>query len=238
MPAAFVDQIKFLVELQKVDSEIYHLRKELATHPDAVKQLETGFEAKKAGLKTVEVELKALQVRQKDQENDLLAKEEKIKKLQAQLYQLKTNKEYSAMELEIKGLKADKSVLEEEIIRLLDTVDQGRERLAKEKERLSGDEKVFREAVDAVRRRGAEIEARLKALDGERKAHAPDVEKRYLTQYEKLLKGCEGLAIVPVQSDACGGCHMELPPQVVNEIRGLEKWITCEQCARILYWVS
>ena len=65
-------------------------------------------------------------VRQKEKENDLLSREEKIKKLMAQLYSLKSNKEYQAMEMEIKGLKADKSLLEDDILRCFDAVEAAR----------------------------------------------------------------------------------------------------------------
>ena len=64
----------------------------------------------------------------------------------------------------------------------------------------------------------------------------PNVEARLLKQYERILKGLEGLALVPVVHNSCGGCHMELPPQVVNETQLHDKWIVCESCARILYW--
>ena len=137
MPTVIHEQIKILVELQKIDAEIYFLKKELGTHPALKQKIEADFEKKKVHLKAAEDELKAVQLKQKQKEGDLQAKEEKIKKLQGQLYQLKTNKEYSVMEMEIKGLKADNSVLEEEILKLLDVVDLSKAKCAKEKEFLA-----------------------------------------------------------------------------------------------------
>ena len=236
MPAALVEQIRFLVELQKVDSEIYQLRKEMAQHPETIRQLESEFERKKNGLRAVEADLKTLQIRQKEQENDLLTKEERIKKLQSQLYQLKSNKEYSAMELEIKGFKADKSLLEEEILGLLDSVDQAKAALAKEKESLSLEEKKYQTEIAELNRKSTEIQRMVSAGEEKRKAYTPNIESRLLSQYERILKSREGLALVPVRNNACGGCHMGLPPQVVNETQQHEKWIVCESCARILYW--
>ena len=49
------------------------------------------------------------------------------------------------------------------------------------------------------------------------------------------LKGKEGLAMVPVRQNACGGCHLNLPPQVINEIQMKTELVFCESCARILY---
>ncbi len=237
MSTVINEQIKVLVELQKIDSEIFHLRKELESHPVLKHQIEFEFEKKKIHLKSAEDELKALHLKQKQKEGDLQSKEDKIKKLQAQLYQLKSNKEYTAMDLEIKGLKADNSVLEEEILKLLDVVDQAKAKCAKQKELLAGDEKKSKEALGKLSERSSEIEAELATREEKRKAYVPNIEAKLIGQYEKILKGREGLALVPVRHSACGGCHMGLPPQVVNEIQLQEKMIVCESCARILYWL-
>ena len=237
MATAINEQLKILVELQKIDGEIYLLKKELAAHPEHQKKSEEAFEKKKANLKVAEAELKAVQLKQKEKEGDLQAKEEKVKKLQGQLYQLKSNKEYSAMELEIKGLKADDSLLEEDIIRLIDAVEAAKSKVAKEKEFLSSEEKKFKEELEVLKKRADEIAAQVSSYEEKRKAFVPNVDPRMVSQYEKILKSREGLAIVPVRNNACGGCHLGLPPQMVNEIQMQDKLIVCESCARLLYWM-
>jgi len=239
MPASIGEQLKILVELQKIDAVVFQLKKELEGHPAQLQGLADQFEKKKAGVKAAEDDLKACQLKQKQKEGDLQSREEKIKKLQSQLYSLKTNKEYAAMELEIKGLKADNSVLEEDILKLLDAVDEAKKKVTEEKGRLGEEEKRFKESSDAVKKRSAEIEAEVQSLAEKRKAFPAGVEPRLLSQYERVLKGREGLAIVPVEdARACGGCHMVLPPQRVNEVHLQDKVIVCEECARILYWPS
>ncbi len=236
MPTVINEQIKILVELQKIDSEIYHLKKEVASHPVLKQKIEVDFEKKKTHLKASEEELKAVQLKQKQKEGDLQVKEEKIKKLQAQLYQLKSNKEYTTMDMEIKGLKADNSVLEEEILKLLDVVDQTKAKSVIEKELLAVEEKKYKEELNRLSHRASEIQVELSTREEKRKAYAPNIDTKLIAQYEKILKGREGLALVPVRNNSCGGCHMELPPQVVNEIQLQDKLIVCESCARILYW--
>ncbi|MGH7198785.1 MAG: zinc ribbon domain-containing protein [Candidatus Omnitrophota bacterium] len=236
MVTVFNEQIKQLIELQKIDSEIFKLKKELAAQPALEKNTQGAFEKKKASLKAAEDELRTLQLRQKEKEIELQTKEDKISKLQGQLYQLKTNKEYSTMELEIKGFKADKSLLEEEILKLLDTVDAARSRCAKEKEFLAAEEKKFKEELDALKKHSAELSGALAERDEKRKVFVPQVEAKLLSQYERILKGREGLALVPVHNNACAGCHLGLPPQVVNEVHMQDKLIVCESCARMLYW--
>ncbi len=238
MTTTISEQIKILVELQKLDFQIYGLKRELAEHPGLQKKAEEIFERKKSGLKAAEAELKAVHSKQKEKEGDLQAKEEKVKKLQAQLYQLKSNKEYSVMDMEIKGLKADDSLLEEEILKLMDTLETAKAHAAKQKELLGIEEKKFKEESDALKKQADEIHASVAGLEEKRKAYLPNIETRLLGQYEKLLKGREGLALVPVKNNSCGGCHLGLPPQMVNEIQMQDKLIVCESCARILYWPS
>lgn len=230
------EQIKILVELQKIDAGIYRSKKELKSQPALKQKIETDFDRKKASLKAAEEELKTAQLKQKEKEGDLQSKEEKIKKLQAQLYQLKSNKEYTAMEMEIRGLKADNSVLEEEILKLLDVVDLVRAKVVKEKERLTGEERLMKEELAKLNQEALRINAEITALEENRKVFSPNIDKKLISQYERILKGREGLALVPVRNNSCGGCHMELPPQRVNEIQIADKLIVCESCARILYW--
>ena len=64
---------------------------------------------------------------------------------------------------------------------------------------------------------------------------AKDIDPRVLANYEKILDAKDGLAMVPIVEDTCGGCHMQLPPQVINEIRLKNEIIYCQICSRILY---
>ena len=236
MTTTIHEQLKILAELQKIDIQIYGLKKELEAHPALQKKADEDFERKKSSLKAAEIELKGAQVRQKEKENDLLSKEEKIKKLQSQLYQLKSNKEYSAMELEIKGLKADNSLLEEEILKMFDAVEAAKSAVTTEKQRLSAEEAKFKEASDVLKKDADRIRAAVAEFEDKRKSYLPNIDPKLLAQYEKLLKSREGLALVPVKNNSCGGCHLGLPPQVINEIQMHDKLIICESCARILYW--
>ena len=74
MPTVIQEQIKILVELQKIDSEIYFLKKELGSHPALKQKIESDFEKKKVHLKAAEDELKGVQLKQKQKEGDLQVK--------------------------------------------------------------------------------------------------------------------------------------------------------------------
>jgi predicted nucleic acid-binding Zn-ribbon protein len=228
-------QIISLVELQKLDTEIYVLRGELAAKPTQIKVLEAAFEEKKKHLADIEKAVLDLQKVRKDRELELATKEEAAKKLQTQLYSLKTNKEYQAMLQQIQDAKADASLSEDKILEALDKGEQLKAEMEKEKQRLKEEEQAFSAEKKKIEDRVKEIEGRLAQLDAQRKQVVPNVDPKILGQYERILVSRDGLAIVGVKDNSCKGCNMFVPPQVINLIKMYERIITCEVCNRMLY---
>lgn len=229
------EQISKLLDLQAVDSQIYALNEEKNAKPQEIKALEGSFEQKKESLKLSEKKLQDCISQRKAKELELASKEDSAKKLQTQLYQLKTNKEYAAMLKEIEGVKADASLLEDEILKVLDSIDKEKENIEKEKQSFSKEEERFKQEKAKIQTRIKEIEGLLSQLEAQRKNLAQGIEPRILSQYERILKNRDGLAIVKVRNSACQGCNMSLPPQVINMIKMYERIINCEVCQRILY---
>jgi uncharacterized protein len=176
-----------------------------------------------------------LQKQRKDKELELGTKEENAKKLQNQLYQLKTNKEYQAMLQQIDSAKADASVIEDKILEILDQFDKVKKESNLEKEKLQEEEKIFNNQNKQIEDRIKEIDSRLEQLEEQRKQVIPNIAPKILSQYERILKNRDGLAIVSVKDNSCLGCNMFVPPQVINLIKMYERIITCEICNRILY---
>ena len=236
MPAVDLkSQLTNLVKLQAVDSEIYSLRNEKEVKPQEIKTLEAAYEAKKQGLAELEEKLLDLQKQRKDFELELASKEEATKKLQSQLFSLKTNKEYSTMLQQIQGSKADASVIEDKILQTFEQADKIKNETEQEKLKLEEEEKVFLGQKKIVDDRMKEIDDRLAQLDAQRKQVIPGIDHKILSQYERILSNRDGLAIVTVKDDSCKGCNMLVPPQVINLIKMYERIITCEICNRILY---
>jgi len=228
-------QISHLVRLQTIDSEIYSLKAEKEAKPQEIKNLEAAFEAKKQHLAELEKSLLDLQKQRKERELELATKEEAGKKLQSQLYSLKTNKEYQVMLQQIQGSKADASVIEDKILVLFEQADKVKTETEQEKQKLQEEEKVFISGKKKIEDRVKEIDDRLSQLESQRKQVIPDLERKILAQYERILSSRDGLAIVSVKDNSCLGCNMFVPPQVINLIKMYERLVTCEICNRILY---
>ena len=233
--APVLDQLKALMELQKLDSQIYRLQADLRLKPAEIARLREEHSRLAQGLQAVEGKVKVLEVRRNERETDLGQKEEQIKKLSVQLFQVKTNKEYSAMQKEIEGVKADKSVLEEEILKLMEEVEGARAQMKREREALKEEETKLTAAVARIEEEAQSAKGSLQELQSARSAITPRVDPVILSQYERILSKKEGMALVPVRGDACGGCFMNLPPQLINEVHLGTRLVLCESCARILY---
>ncbi len=228
-------QIIGLVKLQELDSEIYALGNEKTAKPQEIGALLASFEAKKQGLAELEKKSLEIQRQRKEKELELATNAEAVKKLQGQLYSLKTNKEFQAMQQQIADNQADGSVIEEKILISFEESDKIKVRIEEENLRLKNEEKIFSEQKKKVELRVKEIDGRLSQLDALRKQVIPDIDPKMLREYERILHSRDGLAIAAVKDNSCGGCHMLLPPQVINLIKMYEHIITCEMCNRILY---
>ncbi|MBU2541921.1 MAG: hypothetical protein KJ593_08500 [Candidatus Omnitrophica bacterium] len=229
------EQIRKLVQLQKLDSQILNLKKEKQDKPKEHAELEERFNAKKLKADEIKKEIETLLLKRKDKELELSSKEAAINKSQQQLYTLKTNKEYTAMLKEIEGLKADKSVIEDELLVNFDTVDSKKDELARETDNLKLEEERLHKEGKVLNDRVTEIDQELATLDNKRKEVVLDIEEKILSGYEKVLENRAGLAIVPVKNDTCQGCFMSARAQVINEIKMYDKIITCQMCTRLLY---
>ncbi len=229
------DQLKRLVELQKIDKEAFDYKQELKEKPAFLEEMKNDFEKKKSGLKSLEDKFKALQVGRMDKELDLKSREDEIAKANAQLSLLKTNKEYTAKMTEIETIKANKSIVEEKILMSYDEADAVQKKIEQEKKVLAEEEKKFLAQKKEIDAAVAGLQAKVKELESQRNQLTPDVEKDILARYEKILEKKNGLAIVPITNNGCGGCYMNIPPQIVNELKMHDKVVICEMCARLLY---
>ena len=228
-------QMVSLVSLQELDSEIYALKNELANKPLELEAIQKAFEVKKQNLAALEQKSLDLRKSRKERELELGSNEESIKKLQGQLYSLKTNKEFQVMLSQIQGAKADSSVIEEKILVLFEEADKIKKEIEQENLKVKEEEKSSGEEKKKVDLRVREIDQRINVLDAQRKQAIPEVTAQMLAQYERILHSRDGLAIVSVKDNSCGGCHMLVPPQVINLIKMSERVVTCEVCNRILY---
>lgn len=229
------EQIKLLVELQGLDSHILKIEEELNSIPERLMKLESDFNDKSANLKKHEDNAKTLQLKRKEKEGELQTKEEIIKKYTSQMYQVKTNKEYTALQEEIGRVKADNSLIEEAILKIFDQVDAENKEVSEQKELLKKEDAAMREEKKRLDADALRMKADADRLKAQRSELAAKIDQKILAKYERILANKDGLAVVPVVGESCQGCFAHMPAQVINEVKMKASIVCCENCTRMLY---
>jgi len=229
------DSIRRLLKLQEGDLELDRIVREIAAIPARVAALKMKMRDEKIALENAKKDLTQLQMARKQKELDLETQEASIRKHSTELNAVKTNDAYRALLGEIEKAKKDKSVLEDQILQGLEDLDKAG-RLWKEKELAhQGLEADLQKQISEWEARQRSLEQDVAARQSVRAQAAEALPKGLLAQYERLRQGGRGAAVVAIHSEQCGGCHMKVSQNLINEVRRGQKLIACESCSRIVY---
>ncbi len=230
-------QLQALIDLQALDSRLAEVSAEMAKLPAQIAATQASVAEAAKAIETLRTKLDTTRKEIRFKEKDLEVSAAKRTKAEARLYEVKTNKEYSAVLVEIEEIKQEKARIEEEILTLMER----QERLALEvreaETKLAARETQARMEEAEARQRLAALEADLAALQADREALARQLPLDLLASYERLLHHRAHLAVAPVlPGGICGGCRVSLPPQAFQELKQQSSLRTCESCGRYLYW--
>ncbi len=227
--------LRALIELQTLDREIDRLREERAVIPKETEAQRGVVERAKKDLEDLRERLERVHVQRRTAEGELEAHRESVKKYEAQLYSIKTNKEYSALLHEIDEEKEAVYQLEEGLLGLMEETEELENLIAGRKLDLEKEEEAARKQQHAAVARLSETEMELGRHEGVRAGKAGDVPAALLEQYERVRRGLGGAVLVPMKDNSCQGCCMELRPQLLSELMGSAQLVTCERCSRLVY---
>jgi hypothetical protein len=231
-------QLQTLIELQGYDARIAALEAEAARLPRQIETLQASLAEARKQVETIKARLEATRKEVRAKERDLEVIAAKRSKQEARLYEVKTNKEYSAALLEIEESKQEKAKTEEEILTLMELQERLGAEIREAEARLRTREEQGRQDEAVVRQKLAAVEAELTGARAERSGRARDVPPGLLSDYERLLRARHGVAVAAVNATAvCGGCRVTIRPQAIQELRSaVTAMMRCESCGRYLYW--
>ena len=235
MEQTIEQKLKALYELQTVHTKIDRIRQVRGELPMEVADLEDDVAGLETRIQKIKNELDDLEDEIVTRKNLIKDSQANIKKYEAQLNEVKNNREYDAIskEIEIQGL--DIQVSEKKIREF------GYEITSKTTifEKAQADLDARRADLDAKKEELGTITAETEKEETELTAAAEkaqeNIEERLLIAYSRLRKNAKnGLAVVTIQRDSCSGCFNQIPPQRQSDIRQRKKIIVCEHCGRIL----
>ena len=229
-------QLQRLIELQKTDNEIAELEQSKATIPQQIRSSTAGLKEKQDQLKKAEDVLADLQAQRKDLEIDVATENDHISKTKTKLSAVKTNKEYSAILAEVDVVKNKIAVLEDKELELIEILEEKEIELPPLKALCKEEEEKFKAYKLKKEAEAERTEKELEVIRARRSEVVTTLEAKFLEQYTKVFKARDGLAVVTVQVNICQGCHQQILPQQVIDVKVGETINYCEQCSRILYW--
>jgi len=228
------ESLRALLELQKTDQDLHELEQYKVDIPGKLETMGTVQAEAESRLAEQETKVADLDRDRRQHERDLESAQEQIKKYQGQLYSVKTNKEYDALQAEIQAQKIRIAELEDAILQFISSAEAESETL--ETMRVETDS-----LIERFNEERKSLESRLSAVDedvavkmDERKRMSMRVENRILGVYDRIRRNLRGMTVVPVKKGACSGCFHVIPLQVMLQIRQAERLISCEACGRIL----
>jgi len=229
------EKLKALYDLQCVDSEIDQLRVVRGELPVEIQDLEDEIAKLETRLEKFEEEKSILKADQKAKKVAIKNSEELIVRYKKQLENIKNNREFTSLtkELEFQELEiqlSDKRTneIKAKVLMKDEVIASTTEDLNENKEDLEGKKSELAEIT-------AETEKEEKALIKKSKSSQKKIDDRLLSSYERIRGSVRnGLALVSVDRDACGGCFNKIPPQRQLDIKLHKKIIVCEHCGRIL----
>ncbi|MBX7108331.1 MAG: hypothetical protein K1X61_06775 [Chitinophagales bacterium] len=229
------EKLRVLYRLQKIDTKTDDIQVLKGELPMEVKDLEDELTGLKTRIGKIEDELKEMEENIASRKNSIKEAESLIKKYQKQQNNVKNNREFDALSKEIELQKLDIQLGEKRMREATDEMAAKGVYLEASKKAIKEKEKNLKQKKEELEHIIEETDAEEKALLKKSKEQQSKIEERLLQAYHRIRSSYKnGLAVVTVQRDACGGCYNAIPPQTQMEIRQHKKIIVCEHCGRIL----
>jgi predicted nucleic acid-binding Zn-ribbon protein len=229
------EKLSSLVTLQKIESkldEIHILKGELPMEVADLEDEITGLHARQT---RIEEEINGVTEFIEQRKTAIKEAEAQVKKYEKQSANVKNNREFEAINKEVEMQQLEVKLAEKHIKDATEEIAEKAGLLEKAKKNSAVKEGVLatkKGELEKIIAANEKEEKHFNKLSVEAKQH---VDNRLLASYEKIRKSYRnGLAVVPVERDACGGCFNAIPPQKQSEIKQHKKIMICENCGRIL----
>ena len=227
------EMLKLLLKVQDYDSQLLELKMRKSFFPDLLKQLQTEIEDMNKELEEkseramdIKKEIGLLEMNLQKEKDDLKESNKKLDKVS-------TNREYDAVQTEIRSHEENIGEFEQRIIVLMDEQETLEREIEEMKDNFNSTGKLNKERIKEIEKNAAEIDSIIEGVRNERENIASVVSKRIIRRYNQIRNGKQGIAVVPIVDRACGGCRQALPPQRIQEIRA-GNFVICENCGRII----
>lgn len=228
-------RLKALYELQTILSEIDRIKTIRGELPLEVKDLEDSIEGLKTRIAKYENEVEELRRASVCENEKINESQSKIERYKSQLDNVHNNREYDLLSKEIEFQSLEIELCQKHITENSRSVENRQRDIEMTKENLSDREHILEEKRAELEEIVSETRQDEERLREKAKSLEPNIDARTLTAFKRIRKNARnGLGVVYVQRNACGGCFNRIPAQKQMEIRLHKKIVVCEYCGRIM----
>lgn len=228
--------LKPLIDLQSLDLRIVEIKEQQRRIPEQKAAAEAPLKESRRRLQDITAATETLTKERRSVERDLESHEAQIQKLRGRLSELKTNKEYQAHLFEIEMANKKKSEIEDQILSFMERIERAQQDTKQIQASVAEAERASNQEQTRLQTLGDRLAVELAGLEENRQGLTRLLDKDLLDRYNRLKSKLKALALAPIRNGICFGCRLQLPPQLVAEVKRSDVLQSCSYCQRILYW--
>lgn len=225
-----------LYRLQERIRFVQRRERERDTVPAELTEVDNAFREKLEAAQHLKQRLLEAEVEHRRASAELADYQEKQKKYQAQLRNVQSSREYSAVLNEMDGVEKQIRATEDKVLTLEEELETSREDLKKREENLPRETQEHEEKMKDWRATQRAINEELTSAQAEIADLEARIRPRELSEFRRLLEKKGGLAVARVVSNSCSACHVKVRPAAMQSLKTGNEIVYCDSCRRILYY--
>jgi len=229
-------QLSPLIELQKLDLRIAEINEQRLKIPERLHQVETPLREAKHALQEATASLESLNKERRALEREVEVQDAHNDKMRARLSEIKTNKEYQAHLFELQMANKKKSEIEDKVLACMEKIELLQHTIAEAQNKVKGVEHTFLQEKQVLDELERSLSQELADLEAQQRERATHVERGLLERYTRLKNARKDQALAAINGGMCSGCRLQIPPQLIAEVKRSQDLHTCPYCHRMLYW--
>jgi len=230
-----LEAIEKLLALQDRDQRLRTLRLELQGLPGEITSKQKLIADSALRLEAARSRAKAIEVEKKTLEVEANSKREQINRYKGQQLQTRKNEEYTALSHEIANAEKLISSIEDKEIVLMEEAESLAPQITAAEKTCTEEKARYEGQIALLREKEINLKARIEDLEKNRLVMLAGIDEDLLETYQRLFDTKNARAVVAVDHDICGGCHMKITAQTSLALRSGKEITSCPQCGRILH---
>ena len=225
-----------LIELQRLDLRIMEINEQRRKIPERLHAVEAPLREAKQLLQDTNSSIDALVKERRAHEKDVEAQDAHTDKMRARLSELKTNKEYQAHLFELQMANKKKSEIEDKVLACMEKIEQLQRTVTEAQDKVRSAEQAFAQEKRVLDELDQKLSGELAVLEAQQRDRSAQVEQTLLARYTKLKASRKDQPLAAIKGGMCSGCRLQIPPQLIAEVKRSQDLHTCPYCHRMLYW--